>query len=142
MTSEEWVGTRIKRFRTDAGLSLTALADKAGISKGYLHTLENGTEERRRPSAKTLHAVAQALGLTIADLLGKRLVADEFTNVPPELRELADEEGWPESDTRMLAMIQFRGEPPRTKERWRYIYNAIQMSTRLDQTPAQWRSKA
>lgn len=136
MTSdEEWVGTRVKRFRTEAGLSLSALADKAGVSKGYLHSIENGTEEHRRPSAKTLHAVAQALGLTIADLLGKRLVGEEFADIPSQLRELADEEGWPESDVRMLAMIQFRGEPPRTKERWRYIYNAIQMSSSLDQRP-------
>jgi len=132
--AEDWVGSRIKRFREEAGLSLSALADRAGVSKGYLHALENGKAEERRPSAKTLHAVAEALGITTADLLGRRVVSDDVPDIPRELRELAEEEDWPESDVRMLATIQFRGESPRTKERWRYIYNAIQMSSTLDET--------
>lgn len=42
------------------------------------------------------------------------------------------EEGLPEADVLMLASIEFRGEAPRTKERWRYIYNAIETSRGLD----------
>lgn len=34
----------------------------------------------------------------------------------------------------MLASIQFRGEQPRTKERWRYIYTAITTSRAIDTT--------
>jgi len=54
--------------------------------------------------------------------------------VPDSLREFADEEGLPQADLHMLASIQFRGEQPRTKERWRYIYTAITTSRAIDTT--------
>lgn len=126
------ISDRIRRFRDDAGLSLTALAAKAGISKSYLHRLESGAVDAPRPSGKTLYALAEALGVTMSDLLGRKLLVRNSTEVPQALRAFAQEEGLPESDVRMLASIEFRGEQPRTVERWRYIYNAIEMSRGLD----------
>jgi len=35
-------------------------------------------------------------------------------------------------DLQMLRTIRFRGEPPKTPERWRYIYNAIRTSESID----------
>jgi hypothetical protein len=35
----------------------------------------------------------------------------------------------------MLAGIKWRGNAPKTKERWAYIYNAIRMSESLDREP-------
>jgi transcriptional regulator with XRE-family HTH domain len=126
------VGGRLRRFREERGMSLSALADKAGVSKGYLSGLENDPSARR-PSAKTLYAVADALGVTMADLLGRRLLSAAAVEVPDGLREFAAEAGLPEADVQMLASIQFRGEQPRTKERWRYIYTAIRTSEPLDE---------
>jgi transcriptional regulator with XRE-family HTH domain len=128
------VGGRIRRFREDRGLSLSQLAEKAGVSKGYLSALENDPSARR-PSAETLYAVAAALGVTIADLLGRRLLAEQAAAIPESLLEFAAEAGLPEADVRMLASIHFRGEQPRTKERWRYIYTAIRTSEPLDEPP-------
>lgn len=125
------IGARIRRYRDDAGLTLSALATKANVSKGYLHRLESDTGDVR-PSGKTLYALAEALGVTMSDLLGRRLLAPAQPEVPTTLREFADEEGLPEADVLMLASIEFRGEAPRTKERWRYIYNAIETSRGLD----------
>ncbi len=68
----------------------------------------------------------------MSDLLGRKLLGPTRAEIPPELRELAIEEELPEADVLMLASIEFRGEAPRTKERWRYIYNAIETSRRLD----------
>ena len=72
-TSGTSVGDRIRRFRQERGLNLSRLAEQAGVSKGYLWALENdpGT---RRPSAETLYAVAQALGVTMADLMGREVL--------------------------------------------------------------------
>lgn len=126
------IGERLRRFRDDAGLSLSALAAKAGISKSYLHRLESGAVDAPRPSGKTLYSLAEALGVTMSDLLGRKLLVRDTSDVPPALRAFAEEEGLPESDVRMLSSIEFRGEQPRTVERWRYIYNAIEMSRRLD----------
>ncbi len=128
----EGISERIRRFRDDTGLSLTALAGKAGISKSYLHRLESGAVDAPRPSGKTLYALAEALGVTMSDLLGRKLLVPNSTEVPEALRAFAEEEDLPESDVRMLASIEFRGEQPRTVERWRYIYNAIEMSRGLD----------
>jgi transcriptional regulator with XRE-family HTH domain len=125
------IAERIKRFREDAGLSLSALAAKAGMSKGYLHRLEAGNTDTR-PSGKTLYSLAEALGVTMSDLLGRRLLGPARAEIPPELRAFAVEEELPEADVLMLASIEFRGEAPRTKERWRYIYNAIETSRGLD----------
>ena len=125
------IGARIRRFRDDTELSLSALATKAGVSKGYLHRLESDVTEVR-PSGKTLYALAEALGVTMSDILGRKLLGPAQPAVPDTLRQFAENEGLPEADVLMLASIEFRGEAPRTEERWRYIYHAIETSRRLD----------
>jgi transcriptional regulator with XRE-family HTH domain len=127
------IGDQIRRFREERGLNLSQLAAEAGVSKGYLWTLEND-QDARRPSADTLYAIAQALGVTMSDLMGRKLLPAAAPQVPDSLREFADEEKLPEADLSMLASIQFRGEQPRTKERWRYIYTAITTSRAIDTT--------
>ncbi len=128
------VGASMRRFREERGMSLSQLAAKAGVSKGYLSSLENEPSSRR-PSAETLYALANALGVTIADLMGRKLLFETTGEIPESLREFADEMDLPEVDVQMLATIQFRGEQPRTKERWRYIYTAIRTSEPLDEPP-------
>lgn len=127
------VGDQIRRFREERGLNLSQLAAEAGVSKGYLWSLEND-QDARRPSADTLYAVAKALGVTMSDLMGRKLLPAATPQVPDSLREFADEEGLPQADLHMLASIQFRGEQPQTKERWRYIYTAIATSRAIDTT--------
>jgi transcriptional regulator with XRE-family HTH domain len=131
-TSHVSVGDRIHRFRQERGLNLSRLAEQAGVSKGYLWTLENNPDARR-PSAETLYAVAKALGVTMADLMGRELSMAPAKEIPDGLRAFAEEAGLPEADIQMLASIQFRGERPRTKERWRYIYTAISTSAAIDE---------
>jgi transcriptional regulator with XRE-family HTH domain len=125
------VGARIRRFREEKGMSLNALAVKSKISKSYLWSLENDPTATR-PSGDTLYKIAQALGVTMSALLGQRLLTDTPTAIPKGLQDLADELSLPESDVRMLAAIRFRGDRPQTKERWRYIYNAIRTSKEID----------
>ncbi len=129
-TEEGTIGSRIRRYREDAGLSLSQLAAKAEVSKGYLSTLEN--KEDKRPSAETLYAIAEALGVTISSLLGRRLLATPRTDIPQSLRKFADDRQLPDTDVAMLAGIEFRGIRPQTPQRWEHIYNAIRMSRELD----------
>jgi transcriptional regulator with XRE-family HTH domain len=127
----EGIGPRITRLREEKGLSLSGLAAAANMSKGYLWNLESG-KVKSRPSATTLYGIAQALGVAMSDLLGRPLLVEVATQIPPELQEFADEERLPATDLQMLSGIRFRGEPPRSKERWRYIYNAIRHSAGMD----------
>jgi transcriptional regulator with XRE-family HTH domain len=128
------VGSRIRQYRHDRGLSLNQLAAMSGISKGYLSTLETaGTADpKHRPSGETLYAIAEALGVTMSDLLGRKLIVQPDTQIEPSLREFADSADLTEADVQMLASIQWRGQRPQTTERWRYIYQAITTSKSLD----------
>jgi transcriptional regulator with XRE-family HTH domain len=132
--ADEAIGARIKRYRLDKKMSLSQLAREANISKGYLWALENPPEgeHQQRPSGETLYAIASALGVAMSDLLGRRLIIQPDTGVDPSLEAFADQEGLSQADVTMLASIQWRGDPPRTSERWKYIYQAIVMSTSLD----------
>ena len=127
----EQLGDRIRRYREDKGFSLSELAKRADVSKGYVWSLENEADHNR-PSAQTLYAIAKALGVTMSDLLGEKLIVEPDWNVPPSLRDFADEIGLLQADVQMLASIKFRGEKPKTRDRWRHIYEAIRMSASLD----------
>lgn len=126
----ERLGDLIRRFRSERGLSTSALAERAGLSKSYLSLLEADPEGTRRPSIQTLQRIAAALGVLLSDLTGSRPPATSETT--PELLSFATSAGLPASDVDMLASIRFRGQAPQSEERWRYIYNAIRSSENLD----------
>lgn len=130
-TASETFGQRLRRLRTEKDLSLTALADATGRSKGYLSSLEND-EHERRPSAEVMYALAEQLGVTMSDLMGRKLLSAAAPEVPDSLREFAHAANLNEADVSMLATIRFRGEQPRTADRWRYIYDSIRNSTQMD----------
>lgn len=60
------VGQLIRRTRDDHGFTLEQLALRAGVSPGLLSQMERGIGN---PSFRTLHKVAGALGLRVADLM-------------------------------------------------------------------------
>ena len=131
-TPEEPVGLRIKRFRTERGMTATELANAAGVSKSYLSALENGDGTHRRPSAKTLYSLASAMGVAMSDLLGRPIITQATGERPDSLMAFARQRGLPETDIEMLASIRFRGEQPKTADRWSFIYDAIRNSAGMD----------
>lgn len=126
------IGERIKHYRLEKDISLSQLARDAEISKGYLWSLENPEGAHQRPSGQTLYAIAKALGVTMSDLLGRKMVIERDDRVDPTLEEFASKQGLSHADVEMLASIQWRGDQPKTVERWRFIYDAIVMSRSMD----------
>jgi transcriptional regulator with XRE-family HTH domain len=61
----ELLGDQLRRARHDRDETLTALAERAGISPQYLSEIERGVKE---PSSEMIAAVAGALDLTLVDL--------------------------------------------------------------------------
>lgn len=59
----------IKRLRNDQGLSVRALASKAGMSYTYVSNVENGKVD---PSLSVLRRLAAALRVTVSELIGER----------------------------------------------------------------------
>ena len=103
------------------------------MSKTYLLRLE--TDDGANPSLDVLGRIADALDVTVADLLGApatRFVADE-ADVPPSLRVFADEENLSPRDFEQLASIRWRrGEIPASSERWRFILQSLKASRQFD----------
>ena len=60
----------IKRLRRKLGITQTELARRAGIRQGVLSYIENG--RTKHPRIDTLAAIANALGVTIEDLIEKK----------------------------------------------------------------------
>jgi transcriptional regulator with XRE-family HTH domain len=74
------VGPRIKRLRSQRGITLTALAEATGISKSTLSRLETG---QRRASLELLLPLAQAYRVPLDDLVGAPEVGDPRIRLKP-----------------------------------------------------------
>ncbi len=77
--SQRSFGSRIRRFRSERGLTQAALADRVGISASYLNLIEHG---RRRVSAELLVRIATALDLDL-----RALGAEGDAELLPDLLE-------------------------------------------------------
>ena len=128
------VGQNIRTQRERAGLSLAQLSKATGISKAHLVRLE--TKPEANPSLELLRRIAEALEVTIADLIGgPKLTYSSATDeeVPASLKAFADDARLDDDEVRTLASIRFRGsERPRTIKRWQYIYESLNLSQGLD----------
>jgi transcriptional regulator with XRE-family HTH domain len=124
---------RLRRERKRARLSLARLAEETGMSKTYLLRLE--TDPETNPSLDVLRRIADALDVTVADLIGApatQFVSDD-ADVPPSLRVFADQAKLSRSEFDLLASIRWRrGETPETPERWQYILTSLRASRQLD----------
>lgn len=74
------IGSQIKRARKQGGMTQAELAAKASISRSYLGDIEGN---RYNPSIETLNAIADALNISILELLNGSL------KKPPEARDTA-----------------------------------------------------
>lgn len=132
-TPVETFGVRLRRFRLARDLSLNQLAASARVSKGYLSSIETGYNRvGRRPSGATLYALAEALDVSVPDLLGRDPSAADGLEIPPSLRTYAARDGVPGIEVNMLASIRFAGTPPCTVDRWSFLHAAIRASEMLD----------
>ncbi|WP_327092598.1 XRE family transcriptional regulator [Nonomuraea sp. NBC_01738] len=76
------VGPRLKRLRTERGVTLGALAEATGISKSTLSRLESG---QRRPSLELLLPIAQAHQVPLDELVGAPEVGDPRIRLTPRV---------------------------------------------------------
>lgn len=74
------VGPRLKRLRTQRGVTLADLSGATGISKSTLSRLETG---QRRPSLEVLLPLAQAYRVPLDELVGAPEVGDPRVRLKP-----------------------------------------------------------
>lgn len=78
------VGPRLKRVRTQRGVTLTELAAATGISKSTLSRLEAG---QRKPSLELLLPIAQAHKIPLDELVAAPQVGDPRIRLTPQVRK-------------------------------------------------------
>jgi transcriptional regulator with XRE-family HTH domain len=122
-TSGTDLGARVRRYREDREFTLSDLARLSGVSRSYLYQVESGESS---PTEEKLQALAHALGVTLPDLLG---INSETIDIPPSLKQFAQNKGLTDDVVNMLAKISYRGSQPDTVEKWELILLAIQTST-------------
>jgi transcriptional regulator with XRE-family HTH domain len=85
------VGDRVREVRQARKLTQDQLAEKTGMSKGFISDLENGN---RNVSSENLLRIANTLGASVDYLLKGSVDAAETTKtpvvIPPELSEAAE----------------------------------------------------
>lgn len=130
------IGDCIKKFRELRGLTLPDLAVKAGVSKAFLWEIESG--KSRRPGAEVLFRIAEALEVTIAQLLGRPPEREVQGLIEPQinagLRAFINErkiQGHPlePEEIKSLSFVQLKGGRPTTKEQWALVYGMLREIT-------------
>ncbi len=140
------LGKRIRELREARELTLSALATKTGITKPYLWRIERG--DKTHPSLATLTKIADALGVSVADLVSDDVGAEtessdiyfigagsapiEIVPQPPsdsliKYSKMKKRRGEPlsEEEIRMLCCISYHGRQPENNSDWDYIFESI-----------------
>lgn len=61
------IGEKVKRLRTEKGLSISELAERAGVAKSYLSSIERNIQSN--PSIQFLEKIAAVLDISVESLL-------------------------------------------------------------------------
>ncbi len=77
---ENLIGEKIKSLRTDKKMSISELAEKAGVAKSYLSSIERNIQIN--PSIQFIEKISKVLGVSVNEL-----IRDEKKNEPEELDE-------------------------------------------------------
>ena len=139
------IGQRLRARRVALGLTLAEVAEKSGLSLPYVSNLERG---RGNPTIDALEALARALGVRLASLVGEADVqplkvmlaaapasllqfarSEEFLET---VAELADRQGEAVEEMRQKVLVGLVSSPQRssgepTEEDWRRILDAYSL---------------
>ncbi len=66
MEIQQRLAERVKRYRTELGLSQEELADRAGVHRTFISQIERAT---KKTTIQSTGQVAKALGVTFGQLL-------------------------------------------------------------------------
>lgn len=113
--SAQQFGAYIKRLRTEQGLSIRGLADKAGMDSGGLTRLEHG---KFSPHPDTLKALAMALQVPLADMfvMAGYVIPYDLPSIAPYLRARygsLPEEAISSANDYLQKLIEEHGMDPR-----------------------------
>ena len=84
------LGTNIKSYRRNMGISQNQLAEMVNMATNYLGLIENG---KKFPSAKMIERIAASLGKDTIDLFTPKPIQQDWKNkVLNRIKDIIDEE--------------------------------------------------
>lgn len=72
------IGDRVKKLRLEKKMSLSEVADQAGVAKSYLSSLERNLQ--RNPSIQFLEKIAAVLNVPVDRLIHEQVDQDSLDN--------------------------------------------------------------
>ncbi len=94
------IGQKVHEWRKDNGLTLLQLAQKTGLTAGYISQVEN---DKASPSINTLKKISEALSVRIIDFFSDEVIDDPKVMRPHEWTKV-DIPGW-DADVKQLVRI-------------------------------------
>ncbi|WP_042356989.1 helix-turn-helix domain-containing protein [Bacillus rubiinfantis] len=70
------IGDRVKKFRSEKKMSLSELAEQAGVAKSYLSSLERNLQ--KNPSIQFLEKIAHVLNIPVEHLIHEQIDKNEL----------------------------------------------------------------
>ncbi|GHI00275.1 helix-turn-helix domain-containing protein [Neobacillus kokaensis] len=70
------IGDRVKKFRSEKKMSLSELAEQAGVAKSYLSSLERNLQQN--PSIQFLEKIAHVLNISVEHLIHEQVDKTEL----------------------------------------------------------------
>ena len=116
------LGARVRDARARRNWSLREVSTRTGLSRAYINAIEHGRS--RRPGADAMRR--------LEDVLGPLMTPVDLEGIPSGLADLARTRNLPASEVHALASLHVAGRRPESRERWRFIYDAILASERMD----------
>lgn len=114
----------LRSARLNNGLSLDALANLTGLTRGYLHKLEK--YEVVRPSFKSVMTLSRALGVSMQYLMGIQEESGKVS-IPDNLASAAGTYGISREDVLELANIKYHGMAPGSPREWLLLHEFLRM---------------
>lgn len=127
------VGERIREIREDHEITQDQLAERAGLSKGFLSDVENS---KRNIGSQNLLQIANVLGASVDYLLrgeARSAAVHEPVVIPPELARAAEELDLSytatvellEAHKSVVARRSNQGIRPLSTDGWKKLHEAI-----------------
>lgn len=85
----ETIGKRVQQLRKDRRMSLTELAERAGVAKSYISNLERDIQ--KNPSIQFLEKIAAVLNVSLDRLIDQEPSAEADREVDQEWFDLVKE---------------------------------------------------
>ncbi|HLX89898.1 MAG TPA: helix-turn-helix transcriptional regulator [Acidimicrobiales bacterium] len=127
-------GDRLRRWRSDRGVTLRDVSEVSGISIAYLSDLERG--KLANPTLDTLTALAAALGVSLNELLGIEAEQPGEPRLPAALQEFRSSIAFRDAVTNEAA--RWKMSPEEVERGWIESLSAIRIGRRAPRSASDY----